>query len=145
MSTREDIASNLVTVISNISSPDVKKVTRQPFELDELSQQQYPAVLVQTIEETKEDQELGSGAKTRLNTLEFGITGFTKGSESNIDTARNDLASAIETALESDITRDGNALDTEVISIETDAGSLFPYGAVLITVRVIYEHQSGTP
>ena len=94
---------------------------------------------------TKEDQELGSGAKTRLNTLEFGITGFTKGSESNIDTARNDLASAIETALESDITRDGNALDTEVISIETDAGSLFPYGAVLITVRVIYEHQSGTP
>tara|TARA_R100000700_G_C3137009_1_gene120085 strand:+ start:263 stop:700 length:438 start_codon:yes stop_codon:yes gene_type:complete len=145
MSTREDIASNLVTVISNISSPDVKKVTRQPFELDELSQQQYPAVLIQTIEETKEDQELGSGAKTRLNTLEFGITGFTKGSESNIDTARNDLASAIETALESDITRDGNALDTEVISIETDAGSLFPYGAVLITVRVIYEHQSGTP
>ena len=145
MSTREDIASNLVTVISNISSPDVKKVTRQPFELDELSQQQYPAVLIQTIDETKEDQELGSGAKTRLNTLEFGITGFTKGSEDNIDTSRNNLASAIETALESDITRDGNALDTEVISIETDAGSLFPYGAVLITVRVIYEHQSGTP
>ena len=145
MSTRENIASNLVTVIGNISSPEIKKVTRQPFELDELSQQQYPAVLIQTIEETKEDQELGSGAKTRLNTLEFGITGFTKGSESNIDTARNDLASAIETALESDITRNGNALDTEVISIETDAGSLFPYGAVLITVRVIYEHQSGTP
>ena len=143
MSTRENIASNLVTVIGNISSPEVKKVTRQPFELDELSQAQYPAVL--TIEETKEDQELGSGAKTRLNTLEFGITGFTKGSESNIDTARNNLASAIETALESDITRNGNALDTEVISIETDAGSLFPYGAVLITVRVIYEHQAGTP
>ena len=145
MSTREDIASNLVTVIGNISSPEVKKVTRQPFELDELSQQQYPAVLIQTIEETKEDQELGSGAKTRINTLEFGITGYIKGSESNIDTARNNLASGIETALESDITRNGNALDTEVISIETDAGSLFPYGAVLITVRVIYEHQSATP
>jgi len=81
MSTREDIASNLVSVIGNISSPQVKKVTRQPFELDELSQQQYPAVLIQTIEETKEDQELGSGAKTRLNTLEFGITGYIKGSE----------------------------------------------------------------
>ena len=123
MSTRENIASNLVTVIGNISSPEVKKVTRQPFELDELSQQQYPAVLIQTIEETKEDQELGSGAKTRINTLEFGITGYIKGSESNIDTARNNLATAIETA----------------------AGSLFPYGAVLITVRVIYEHQAGTP
>ena len=145
MSKREDIASHIVTTILAISSPSIKKCTRQPFPLEELAESQYPAVLVQTQEETKEDQELGSGAKTRISTLEFGITGFTKGSESNIDTARNNLASAIETALESDITRDGNALDTEVISIETDAGSLFPYGAVLITVRVIYEHQAGTP
>ena len=145
MSTRENIASNLVTTVQAVSSPSIKKVSRQPFPLDELSQQQYPAVLIQTIEETKEDQEIGSGAKTRICTLEFGITGYIKGSESNIDTARNDLASAVETALESDITRNGNALDTEVISIETDAGSLFPYGAVLITVRVIYEHQAATP
>jgi len=145
MSKREDIANNLVSTISGISSPDIKKVTRQPFELDELAQQQYPAVLVQTIEETKEDQELGSGAKTRICTLEFGISGFVKGSESNIDTARNELMTAIETELESDITRNNKALDTEIISVETDAGSLFPYGAILMTVRVIYEHQSATP
>lgn len=145
MSKREDIANNLVSTISGISSPDIKKVTRQPFELDELAQQQYPAVLVQTIEETKEDQELGSGAKTRICTLEFGITGYIKGSESNIDTARNELMTAIETELESDITRNNKALDTEIISVETDAGSLFPYGAILMTVRVIYEHQSATP
>ena len=145
MSVREDIASNLVTTVQAVSSPSIKKVSRQPFPLDELSQQQYPAVLIQTIEETKEDQELGSGAKTRIANLEFGITGYVKTNEDNIDTARNDLASAIETQLESDITRGGNALDTEVISIETDAGSLFPYGAVLMTVRVTYEHQSATP
>ena len=145
MSKREDIANNLVSTISGISSPDIKKGTRQPFELDELAQQQYPAVLVQTIEETKEDQELGSGAKTRICTLEFGITGYIKGSESNIDTARNELMTAIETELESDITRNNKALDTEIISVETDAGSLFPYGAILMTVRVIYEHQSATP
>ena len=140
-----NIANNIVTVIGAITSPAVKKVSRQPFPLDELSQQQYPAVLVQTIEETKEDQELGSGAKTRINNLEIGITGYIKTNEDNIDTARNNLASAIETALESDITRSGNALDTEVVSIETDAGSLFPYGAILMTIRVIYEHQSATP
>ena len=145
MSIREDIASNLVSTISGISSPAIKKVTRQPFELDELSQQQYPAVLVQTIEETKEDSELGSGAKTRVNILEFGITAYVKTNESNIDTERNNVASAIETELESDITRNNKALDTEVISIETDAGTLFPYGAVLLTVRVMYEHQSATP
>tara|TARA_R100001443_G_scaffold114923_1_gene131705 strand:- start:744 stop:1181 length:438 start_codon:yes stop_codon:yes gene_type:complete len=145
MSVREDIASHIVSTISGISSPSIKKVTRQPFQLDELSQQQYPAVLVQTIEETKEDSELGSGAKTRINVLEFGVTAYVTGTDSNIDTQRNTVASAIETELESDITRNNKALDTEVISIETDAGTLFPYGAVLLTIRVMYEHQSATP
>ena len=145
MSKREDIASHIVTTILAISSPSVKKCTRQPFPLEELAESQYPAVLVQTQEETKEDQELGDGAKTRIATLEFLITGYVKGVESNIDTARNNLASAIETQLESDITRNNKALDTEVVSLETDAGTLFPYGAISMVVRVIYEHESATP
>ena len=145
MSKREDIASHIVTTILAISSPQVIKCTRQPFPLEELAESQYPAVLVQTQEETKEDQELGDGAKTRIATLEFLITGYVKGVESNIDTARNNLASAIETQLESDITRNNKALDTEVISLETDAGTLFPYGAISMVVRVIYEHDSATP
>ena len=145
MSKREDIASHIVTTIEAISSPSIKKVTRQPFNLEDLAQAQYPAVLVQTQEETKEDQELGSGAKTRICNLEFLITGYIKGSESNIDTARNTLATAIETQLESDITRNSKALDTEVISLETDAGTLFPYGAISMVVRVVYEHESATP
>ena len=145
MSKREDIASHIVSTILTISSPSIKKCTRQPFPLEELAESQYPAVLVQTQEETKEDQELGNGAKTRIATLEFLITGYVKGVESNIDTARNNLASAIETQLESDITRNNKALDTEVISLETDAGTLFPYGAISMVVRVIYEHESATP
>tara|TARA_R100001224_G_scaffold95297_1_gene64897 strand:- start:92 stop:529 length:438 start_codon:yes stop_codon:yes gene_type:complete len=145
MSKREDIASHIVSTILTISSPSIKKCTRQPFPLEELAESQYPAVLVQTQEETKEDQELGDGAKTRIATLEFLITGYVKGVESNIDTARNNLASAIETQLESDITRNNKALDTEVISLETDAGTLFPYGAISMVVRVIYEHDSATP
>jgi len=55
MSVRENIASNLLSVISAISSPDIKKATRQPFQLDELSEQQYPAVIVQTSEENRDD------------------------------------------------------------------------------------------
>ena len=145
MSKRDDIASHIVSTILTISSPSIKKCTRQPFPLEELAESQYPAVLVQTQEETKEDQELGDGAKTRIATLEFLITGYVKGVESNIDTARNNLASAIETQLESDITRNNKALDTEVISLETDAGTLFPYGAISMVVRVIYEHDSATP
>ena len=145
MSVRENIASNIKTVIDAISSHDVKLCTRQPFELEELSQQQYPAVIVQTSEENRDDSELGSGARTRHGTIDFVILGFVKGSDTNIDTLRNELITAIETALESDITRSSNALDTEVISVETDEGTLFPIGGISMTIRCTYEFQAGTP
>jgi len=145
MSVRENIASNLLTVIGNISSPAVKKATRQPFPIDELSEQQYPAVIVQTSEETRDDSELGSGARTRHGTIDFIISGFVKGAETNIDTKRNELITAIETAVETDITRNGNALDTMVVACETDEGSLFPVGGIRMTIRCMYEYQSGTP
>ena len=146
MSVRENIASNLLSTISGISSPiTIKKATRQPFPIDELSEQQYPAVIVQTSEETRDDSELGSGARTRHGTIDFIISGFVKGAESNIDTLRNQLITAIETAVESDITRNSNALDTQVVSCETDEGSLFPVGAIQMTIRCMYEYQSGTP
>ena len=146
MSVRENIASNLLSTISGISSPiTIKKATRQPFILDELSEQQYPAVIVQTSEENRDDSESGSGAKTRIGTIDFVILGFVKGAESNIDTARNQLITAIETSLETDITRSGNALDTEVVQVETDEGSLFPVGGIRMTIRCMYEYQAGTP
>ena len=145
MSVRENIASNLLSVVSSISSPAIKKATRQPFPIDELSEQQYPAVVVQTSEENRDDSELGSGARTRHGTIDFLISGFVKGAESNIDTLRNQLITAIETAVESDITRSGNALDTMVVACETDEGSLFPVGAIQMAIRCMYEYQSGTP
>ena len=146
MSVRENIASNLLSTISGISSPiTIKKATRQPFPIDELSEQQYPAVVVQTSEENRDDSELGSGARTRHGTIDFVILGFVKGSDTNIDTLRNQLITAIETALESDITRDSNALDTEIIQVETDEGTLFPVGGIRMTIRCMYEYQAGTP
>ncbi len=145
MSVRENIASNLLSVISAISSPDIIKATRQPFLLDELSDKQYPAVIVQTSEENRDDSEMGSGAKTRHGTIDFVVLGFVKGAEANIDTKRNELITAIETALETDITRSSNALDTEVIQVETDEGSLFPVGGIKMTIRCMYEYQAGTP
>ncbi len=146
MSVRENIASNLLSTISGISSPiTIRKATRQPFLIDELSEQQYPAVIVQTSEENRDDSELGSGAKTRHGTIDFLILGFVKGAESNIDTKRNELITAIETALETDITRNSNALDTEIVQVETDEGTLFPVGGIRMTIRCMYEYQAGTP
>ena len=145
MSVRENIASNIASTISGITSPSIKKVTRQPFDIDELSDKQYPAVIIQTSEETREDIELGTGAKTRQGTIDFVVSGFVKGAESNIDTKRNQLITAIETELESDITRSGNALDTEIVSVETDEGTLFPIGGIRMTIRCIYTFEAGTP
>ena len=145
MSTRENIASNIASTISGISSPSIKKVTRQPFDIDELSDKQYPVVIVQTSEETREDIEMGEGARTRQGTIDFVLSGFVKGAEVNIDTKRNQLITAIETELESDITRGANALDTEIISVETDEGTLFPIGGIRMTIRCIYTFESGTP
>ena len=146
MSVRENIASNLLSTISSISSPiTIRKATRQPFLLDELSEQQYPAVIVQTSEENRDDSELGSGAKTRHGTIDFVVLGFVKGAEANIDTKRNQLITAIETALETDITRNSNALDTEIVQVETDEGTLFPVGGIRMTIRCMYEYQAGTP
>ena len=51
MSVRESIAANLVTTLSGITSPNVKKVTREPFDFDKLSNAQYPAILVRTANE----------------------------------------------------------------------------------------------
>ena len=88
---------------------------------------------------------MGEGARTRQGTIDFVLSGFVKGAEVNIDTKRNQLITAIETELESDITRSGNALDTEVISVETDEGTLFPIGGIRMTIRCIYTFESGTP
>ena len=145
MSVRENIASNIASTISGITSPSIRKVTRQPFDIDELSDKQYPAVIIQTSEESREDVEMGSGAKPRQGTIDFVLSGFVKGAEVNIDTKRNQLITAIETALETDITRNSNALDTEVVSVETDEGTLFPIGGIRMTIRCTYVFQSGTP
>jgi len=146
MSVRENIASNIKTVIDAISSPDIKLVSRQPFNIDELSQTQFPCVLIQSSEETREDSSIGSGdTGTRTGTVDFIVNGFVQGSNTNIDTLRNALITAIETALESDITRGSNAIDTEVVHVETDEGTLFPVGGIVMTIRCIYKYLAGTP
>ena len=149
MSEREDIAAHIVTTLSAVSSPiTFGKVTREPFELDELSQQQFPAVYIQTADETREDVSIKNSGITRTGTIDFRIFGFVTTAStttSNIDTKRNQLVTTVETALDSDRTRSGNALDTQLVSVETDEGSIFPYGGVIMTIRCFYKFTQGTP
>ena len=146
MSKREDIASNIVTAISTGTSPiTLKKVTREPFNVDELSEQQYPACFVQSGNEIRSDETMTSSTITRQATADFVIVGYVKGTTSNIDTKRNELITTIETRINSDRTRGGYAKQTQVVEVSTDEGVLFPIGGIRMVVRVMYQYTSGTP
>ena len=146
MSKREDIASNIVTAISTGTSPiTLKKVTREPFNVDELSEQQYPACFVQSGNETRTDQTISFTSALRQATADFVIVGYVKGTTSNIDTKRNELITTIETRINSDRTRGGYAKQTQVVEVSTDEGVLFPIGGIRMVVRVMYQYTSGTP
>lgn len=143
MSIRESIADNIVTVLAAASSPlELKYVTREPFDFEKLSNAQFPAVLVQTGTETRNDETIGNSSIQRHGTIDYRLVGYVKSSA--IDTARNNLIETIEEALDADRTRGGYAIDTQVINVETDEGSIDPIGGVIVTVRVLYQFTRGT-
>jgi hypothetical protein len=146
MSKREDIASNIVTVLTAVTSPiTLKKITREPFDVDQLSEQQYPALFIQSGNETRSDETMSSSTITRQATADFVIVGYVKGTTSNIDTKRNELITTIETTLNNDRTRNGYAKNTQIVEVSTDEGVLFPIGGIRMVVRVMYQFTSGTP
>ena len=145
MSKRESIANNIISVLDAVTSPiELKKITREPFSVDELSEQQYPAIFVQSGNELRSDETMTSSTVTRQASADFIIVGFVKGG-TNIDTKRNELISTIETALESDRSRGGYAKRTEIVEVSTDEGTLFPIGGIRVVVRVMYQYTAGTP
>jgi hypothetical protein len=146
MSKRETIASNIITVLSAVTTPiTLKKITREPFNIDELSEQQYPAIYIQSGNEQRTDETMTSTTITRQASADFVIVGFVKGSDTNIDSKRNELISTIEKTLENDRSRGGVAKRTEIVEVTTDEGALFPVGGIRVVVRVMYQYTAGTP
>ena len=143
MSVRESIAENIITVIEAVHSPiRIAYITRQPFEFDELSNAQYPAILLRTADEDREDSTMGGSIGTRMATINYQLVCFVK--SSLIDEARNNIIETVEEGLDADRTRGGFALDTQITSIEIDEGSIHPIGGVILTVRVQYQYTRGT-
>jgi len=143
MSTRENIALNLVTTIgASASDYKFKLVTREPFDFERLSNAQFPAALVRSSSESREDATIGGSLTQRTATIDYQIVCYVKGKD--IDTARNAVIEQVEERLDADRTRGGYALKTQVISIETDDGSIDPVGGVIITVRCVYHFTRGS-
>ena len=143
MSVREKIADDIVDTLKGITQPiAVAYVTREPFDFEKLSNAQFPAILVRSADEDREDTTVGGSLSSRMATINYQLVCFVKGSK--IDTARNLLIEAIEEKIDVDRTRGLNALDTQILSIETDEGSIAPVGGVIITLRVLYNYTRGT-
>jgi len=143
MSVRENIASNLVTTLQAVTTPvTIKFVTREPFDFDKLSNAQYPAVLIRTTSEDRGDSTLGGASAQRLATIDYELVCYVKGT--GLDQARNNIVEAIEEKLDEDRSRGGNAIDTQIISVDTDDGSIAPIGGVILTVRIEYQYTRGT-
>ena len=146
MSIREDIAANIITVLDAVTSPiELKKITREPFEPEQLADTQFPALYISTGDEVREDFSLGdTAAGKRSGTIDYVLVGYVKGTETNLDTKRNQLIEVIEETLDADRTRSGNALETKIVEVSSDEGTLYPLGGVRIVVRVFYEFVRGT-
>jgi hypothetical protein len=143
MSIRESIAGNIVTTLQAMSSPvSASYVTREPFDFEKLSNAQFPAILVETASESRIDATLSETNAQRHGTIDYRLIGYVKATA--IDTARNSLIEAIEEALDVDRSRGGYAVDTQVLTIETDEGSIDPVGGIIVTVRVLYQFTRGT-
>jgi hypothetical protein len=146
MSLREDIAANIITTLDAVTSPiELKKITREPFKPEELADPQFPALYITTGDETREDYTLGdSAAGKRSGTIDYVLIGYVKGTDSNLDTKRNKLIEVIEETLDTDRTRGGNSLNSQIVEVSSDEGTLYPLGGIRIVVRVFYEFVRGT-
>ena len=89
MSARENIAKDIAEQLQNMSNPAPALVTREFFEFDKLAITQFPAILVISTSESREDISLSE----RQGTLEVELRCFVRGAK--LDTLRNNLIEQI--------------------------------------------------
>ena len=146
---REQIAEDIVTDLQGITTPGVVLVSRNPINTTDLSIAQYPAIMVRTTTESREDATMQTDT-LRFGTIDYNIIGFVRADSSattvnnSIDTQRNDLIEAISETLEQDRTRNSKALNSFVTEVAVDDGTVYPLGRIDITFRVLYKYTRGT-
>jgi hypothetical protein len=145
LSLREQVAIDFVDTLLAIDDPRVVLATREPFDVEKLAITQFPALLVQQTTETRETITMGASAVgQRRGVMEFEIRGFVRGVE--LDTRRNELIAAVETALDSDRYRGLRAngvMDTQVRTIEL-VPRLQPLAEFVMTIEVTYNYVRGS-
>lgn len=141
MSKRELIAKNIVDVLKDARDPKPTFVTRESLDVENLSRAQYPAIFVSTAGEERGPLSLLGNSGSRIATITYNIVCYVTGS--NIDTLRNDIVERVEEALVADVTRDSNAIDTQVVEVTVNNDVEPPHGEVTVVVNVLYQYTRG--
>lgn len=147
-SLREQIAENIEQALADMTDPQCVLVTREPFEVEKLAITQFPAVLIQMDTEQRQTVSMGApGIGRRTGVITYVIRGFVRGTE--LDSRRNQLIDAIETALDDDRYRElastieGNCvIDSQVTAIEVQPRQA-PLAEFAVTYQVTYNYIRG--
>jgi hypothetical protein len=146
MSLREDITLAIVDALWKIEQPKPILVTREPFEPEKLAITQFPALLIQMLEEERETITMGATqVGRRQGVVRYNIRGFLRGVE--LDSQRNAMIEAIEQALDADRNlglRSSGVGDSQVTRIEV-ANRLAPLAEISITFEVSYNYLRTRP
>ncbi len=142
MSLREDFAVNIVSVLKDMTDPKPVLVTRDPFDVEKLAITQFPAILISTGNETRQDITMGI---QRQGTIQYTIRAFVRGGGVALDQLKNDIIERIEETLDLDRTRgtDSKNMLTRVTAI-TVPERLPPLAEVIMIVEVRYVYNKGT-
>lgn len=142
MNLRDQIVNTVIDDLKAMQNPRAVLVTREPFEVDKLAITQFPALLVSFAAENRELLTMGQGG-LKQGTITFNVRGFVRGKE--LDLARNELITKIESTLESNRYREIDGVrDSQITSIEV-IDRLPPLAEILITVEVQYLYRRTNP
>jgi len=143
MSARENIAKNIIDQLENMTDPAVGKVSRVFFDVQKLAITQFPAILVVTTNESRED----ISTDEREAVIEYQLRCYVRGTE--IDTLRNNLVENIEETMEVSRNRDITVSATNIHNVTTQITNVeviereLPLGEVVVTVQVTYRYAKG--
>ena len=141
MSIRNDIAANIVEVLSDTNDPKPIYVTRESIDLDNLARAQFPAIVVRTSDESRSELTMLGNLGSRFSTMSVVCECYVTGT--NIDHQRNEIAERVEEALVVDLTRGGVAKNTKLVELTVDQDIDKRFGLMSLNFEVEYIYTRG--
>ena len=143
MSAREDIAINLQNQLQNMTNPAPGLVSRVFFDVTKIAITQFPAILINTLNDFRQDVAVG----LRQSIVDYQLRCYVRGSQ--IDTLRNELLERIEETIEISRNRDIVANSENIHNVTSKITAVqviereLPLGEIVINVQVTYRYKRG--